>query len=71
MNRAKWQNVSSPGLLVVKLAEETGEVAKAYLDHYESDTHAERTKAHQDLMEELEHVEFIVGRIRELARLGT
>lgn len=70
MNHSKWQKVKDPAILVAKLTEETGEVAKAFLDGFEADTVVGRSNADKNLAEELEHVEFIIGRIRDVAILG-
>lgn len=71
MNKVKWKQCREPGILVAKLAEETGEVAKAYLDWATAKSLDESGKARENWAEELEHVEFIAGRIREEMGLGT
>lgn len=66
MNHAKWEATRSTSMLVIKLAEETGEVAKAHLDVQEARTEGQYSRAQENLMEEIDHVIFIAGRLKEL-----
>lgn len=66
MNRAKWENCHSTPRLVIKLAEETGEVAKAHLDMVEAKDAEVFMWAEDNLREEIDHVLFIAGRLKEL-----
>lgn len=59
MNSKKWRECRSVSRLTIKLAEETGEVAKAYLDVVEASTEILRRRALTHLRTEVEHVTFI------------
>jgi len=74
MNREKWSDPRvSPQRLVVKLMEETGEVAKAFGDYTERHTPVDRSHALSAVISECDHVIFIAEQLKEasVATLAT
>jgi NTP pyrophosphatase (non-canonical NTP hydrolase) len=72
MNKSKWR-AAPLHRLVIKLSEETGEVARACNDAYDANGRDKHNAALESAMEECDHVIFIAGEIKEqsLALLTT
>lgn len=72
MNKGKWR-VAPLHRLVIKLSEESGEVAKACNDAYDTVGRDSHNQALESVMEECEHVIFIAEQAKEraLAQLTT
>jgi len=70
MNREKWEQYQPNAVRIAKLTEETGEVAKAYLDWQDAcakvgPSSLSALSRRDHLLEELEHVEFQARCFRE------
>ena len=66
MNKDKWSDPTiRPSRLVIKLGEETGEVAKSFGDFLESVTRDGDVKALLAVVEECDHVIFIAEQLRD------
>lgn len=78
MNRAKWKECSDGRRLLIKLSEEVGEVSQRVGQMLDDIPQLKSTRRAQAI-EELGHVIFIAGRLRDVltsihemeARLGT
>lgn len=71
MNKNRWRNCRSASRLVAKLAEETGEVASAYLDVLDCTNDGSRLAAKRNLLNELSHVRFIGNCLENLVMEGS
>lgn len=68
MNKKKWLACKSAAKLTIKLAEETGEVAKAHLDVLEATNAQSREHRKGRLIVELGHVKFIAECLEQLVK---
>lgn len=66
MNKEKWLKPNMPAFrLMVKLGEETGEVAKAFNDAIDAPMRPQRLDAKLKMVRECDHVVFIAATLRE------
>lgn len=66
MNRTKWEKCKSVSRLVIKLHEEAGEIAKAYLDAVEASDGDVRERCKAQMLVEIDHLHHIASCLDDL-----